>query len=494
MNNAARSWIIVVCILIYWSNDLSAQTLKKGSIFSSALKDSVGYHVWLPEGWNEEQQYPVILMYNYGALNEKLLASTVNYYANHLREIPNSIVVNLLVDMNSIGYNYENGNLTAKGKALVNALKNEILPDISKIYHGSSFRAYVGQSYAASYANNLFLNHPGIFNAYILMAPEQIKTNEPPFELNEQAVRYYNQHPVCYFLADGGKDIDRRRTYSKTIFSKISVLDSTILRRKLQHFPDADHNNIVAHALPSALEFLYGSYAAIWDAEGQVPVMNTFKKIEGNLRQTYGIGIEKSFRNYNFFLSIAVKQKDTVGLKSIINLFESSDSKGIDLRNFAYYCQQLKLMPLAKQYYEKAISKIKHDEINTKEGHQALVVCYREMAFFLNKDDPEKGWYLLEQALNDRFIKDATMNYDIGRFAVENSFNLKSGLTYLLGYANQRKELVGIINYPLYKVNLLISRAYFLLKDRKNAKRYVQMVIKDQPENKEALDLLKNIN
>lgn len=120
MKNWKRnSWLLILfCI----NSQLYAQKLNKEIQYSINLKDSISYHIWLPDNWNVQQKYPVILMYNYGAINENLLASTVNYYANQLRTIPNSIVVNVLVDMDQIGFNYKTGDITNAGKKLITCL------------------------------------------------------------------------------------------------------------------------------------------------------------------------------------------------------------------------------------------------------------------------------------------------------------------------------------------------------------------------------------
>src|SRR6478752_226869 len=99
-------------LLVGFCFKICAQKLNKEVLYSTNIKDSIAYNVWLPDNWNSEQKYPVILMYNYGAANDNLLASTVNYYANHLRKIPNSIVVNVMVNMDQIGFNYETGDIT----------------------------------------------------------------------------------------------------------------------------------------------------------------------------------------------------------------------------------------------------------------------------------------------------------------------------------------------------------------------------------------------
>lgn len=468
-----------------------AQKLNKEVQYSVHLKDSIAYNVWLPDNWNAKQKYPVIVMYNYGAVNENVLVSTVNYYANHLQKIPNTIVVNILVNMDQMGYNYETGKLTNAGNNLVLCLKEEVFPAFRKKYSASPFTSYIGQSYAASYANYLFLNEPALFNAYILIAPEKLGESQPAFDLSEDNKHFYQQQIRSYYVATGENDIERRIAYAKEISEKTKSLDTTNFRFKYNHFTSADHNTLFAYALPNALEFLYEPYSEIWSQDDKLSAYQQLLKTETHLNNYYGINLERSFKNYNGLLMAATSKKDTSSVIAIIKYFENEKSKGIDLRNFAYLLNLNGLSDLSYKYYQKAIKKIESTEMNTKSGHQALTTCYRELAINFNKDKPSQGWELLEKAFRDPFIRNADFKYDLGKFAVENNINVSQGLNYLLSFAEDRKNMVDIINVPYRRINLLIAKAYSLLKDKKNSKQYAQLVLKDDPKNADALALLE---
>lgn len=226
-----------LCLLIGLLDHAYAQVPHHEVRYAARLKDSIPYQVWLPDNWNAQQKYPLIVMYNYGAANERVLAATVNYYANHLQKIPSTIVVNIMVNMNQIGYNYETGTLTEAGKNLVLCLKEDVFPAIRKKYGASAYTTYIGQSYAASYANYLFLNDPTLFNAYILIAPEKIGEGQPAFEISEGNERFYGQNKCMYYVATGEDDIARRIAYAKEIAQKTKILDTSSFSFKYRILP-----------------------------------------------------------------------------------------------------------------------------------------------------------------------------------------------------------------------------------------------------------------
>jgi len=489
MDNCRKFTLLLLLVGLFGQS--YAQKLNKEVLYSIHVKDSISYNVWLPNNWNSDQKYPVILMYNYGAANDNLLASTVNYFANHLRKIPNSIVVNVMVNMNQIGYNYETGNITNSGKNLISCLKEEIFPVLHKKYNASSYVSYIGQSYAASYGNYLFLNEPKLFNAYVIIAPEKLGIGQPGFELNNEHARFYRENPRSYYLATGENDIERRINYAKEIAKKTKDLDTISFKFKYSHFIGADHNTLFAYALPNALEFLFEPYNKFLENDSKLSAYQNLMTIENHLNKYYGIHLERNFKNYSSLLQDATVKKDTSSVITIVKYFENQQSKGQDLRNFAYFFQINGLLSLSYSYYQKAIKKVQDNEIDTKAGHQVLVTCYRELALNFNQNVPDKSWELLQKALNDPYIHDPNMKYDLGKFSIDHNYKVREGLNYLLSFAEDRANLVDIINLPYRRINLLIAKAYSLQNNIKKSREYAQMVLKDDPENIEALDLFR---
>jgi len=196
------------------------------------------------------------------------------------------------------------------------------------------------------------------------------------------------------------------------------------------------------------------------------------------------------------------ERKDTTGLLAALDYFISDKSSGPALRNFAYSCSIIGLTEKAKLLYGQAIRKIIADEMSTEYGPVSLITCYRELAYNISKEDPQQGYDLLQKGLqvclrfkDNLHISDyyPDIYFYLGQFAVNNNFNLRKGLEYLLLYTEERKGLVDIIHFRLDKIYYTTGKCYFLLHDMKNAKLYLHKALEINSANKEAQDLLQKL-
>ena len=464
---------------------------------SSVLQDTVAYSVWLPEGWNNNQQYPCLYLYSYGALGfdelgESLVVADAEYYSDVLQKIPKIIVVNLPLNKNRIDYDYNTGLLGKSGLSFLRCLKQEIIPSVEQKFKASASRTYVGHSYSASYANYLFLHEPGLFNGYIVMAPEKLEPADPLFELDQRTIEYYNATTTAYYVATGSYDLERRQNYGKEISGKLKQIDSTKMRIRYDRYAAVDHMDIAIKALPAALEYIYKPFTSYLDTDSVKNVTEELDRVEKMLKQLYGLPLEKNSTNYGHFLSLAVKSKDTAGMLRALSFFTTPATRGVDFFNFAYFCDQFPLPAKASEYYRKAIEKSKRDEMNTVQGQPNLVMSYRRLAFNTYKDDKAKGWAILQEALKDTAVKDPVIHFYAGRFAATNDYQVKEGLKHLLFFLSGKADARSW-SINRYDVYYMIGKSYFLLKDKATAKIYLQKALDERPHYPEAIQLLNSL-
>jgi len=480
-----------------------AQKEVNEKLYSKSTNDTVNYTVWLPKDWSANQKYTTIYTFNYGASNAEYIADQITYLKKlNITQVPPIIVVNIWVNMDRIGYNYETGLLTSKGFSLIKCIKNEIIPAIERKYKASKFRAYIGQSYAASYGNYLFLYQPDIFSAYILMAPEKLSLQEPPFEITQKLVISILEDLHSILLLRANMICNEDKIMQKKLKKKVKQLDSIEFNFKHERL-SANHNNIIAHGLPLALEFIYKSYSSYPELDSATTVISAIKNFEKKINDIYGIQPEKSsFNLYNYFLSQIWQRNDTIGMLDALNYFITDKSNGRNLRDFAYSCSIVGLKENAEQLYEQAIKKILKDEISTDLGPVSLITCYRELAFNILKNEPQQGWNLLQKALQvcikykdnihiDDYYPD--IYFYLGQFSANNDYNVQKGLEYLLLYAGKRKDLVDIIHFRFDRVYYTIGKCYTLLHDTTNAKLFLQKALELNTKNKEAKELLQKL-
>ncbi|RZJ83099.1 MAG: hypothetical protein EOO20_23420, partial [Chryseobacterium sp.] len=249
--------LVIFCI---FPSCLFSQKIVEGNFVSKFTQDTVKYKVYVPRKWTSNGRYPSIYINQYGALAENgmLVAAEINNWVNRF---PETVVIEIISgDMKNIDFNYESEDVGERGRNFIKSLKDELIPTIEKNFKTTRFRGLMGQSYSASYLNYLFVNEPGIFNAYVSFSPEKIEGGKSKFTVSPALQHYYNQNPTMFYIAAAGGDLDRRKNYALDMKKTVSILDSVNFRFKYELFDQADHNSIVSFATLPSLKFIFGIY------------------------------------------------------------------------------------------------------------------------------------------------------------------------------------------------------------------------------------------
>lgn len=479
-----------------------AQTQVKESVYSTSLKDSVKYDVWLPEKYNPDQAYPVIYCFNYGMVNARFIASQLKYFDDCSYLIPQSIIINIYADMDRIGYNYITGELTPLGELFVNCIKKQIIPAVDKKYSTSFFKTYLGHSYAASYANNLLINHPEIFNAYILFAPEKTEINNAPFNISAGLKEYYSKKQVFYYAAVGQFDMDRRRNYAKETEAKLKQLNNPRMIVRYDSIPNKDHATVVSDAIQPALEHIYSLYDPSYNIDTAVNAYSNLQLASKRIADTYGIHKYESRRTYYApFAQLAIQKNDTASLLKILKYFSSPNLKGYDLVSFARFCGSAGLLQKqSKMYLEQALEQIKQKEKNERWAISTVANCYDTFVTEIYKNDAASAKIYLQklklliEANHTRYPALADYYFSCGTFGVDNKSNLNESLTFLNLYLKERENLTDAIHAGYDKIYYYIGKCNYLLKRNPVAKQNLEKAIQINSTNQAAKDLLKQIN
>ena len=485
---------LVFLFTILFSVPAFAQHEIREKLYSRILRDTVYYHVMVPENRDAAERLPVLYAMKYGMIDGPYIASQLRYFRSAGYPVLNMLVVTVLADMDRIGFVYDTGLLTGPGLQFLDCLKNEIFADVQRKYNPSDFRAYIGHSYAASYANYIFQHEPGMFNGYILLAPEKAGIDPA---LDENAIR--NKRETFYYTAVGEFDMKRRHTYAKENCKKLAAFNKGMFHIKYDSIPRGDHSNILTMAIQPGLEFISQRYDPHADIDKGKNAWEGFRSVAARVETTYGIKVEENYRWYSRFAQLAIQQKDSVSLIKLLDYFHSDKLKGYDTRNFGDYCVQLGLLKRAEQYYRPTIQKTL--AIRKREGWEAytLIDCYRALAVNIEKNDPAKAWEYLQKALQFTDVRDQYGGRDVdiyflvGTYAVDNAYNVQKGVEYLLQYLRLRTDIIDDIHWSYEKVYTKLGKGYYLLKDVVNARLYLQRSLAINPENREVKELLMKL-
>jgi hypothetical protein len=490
---------LFVLILLFESIVSQGQQKQEDSIYSRFLNTTVPLTVFIPASRDTAQPLPVIYSFNYGMVSGAYVAAQLDYFQSANYTLPHSILVNVSANMDRIGFIYASGQLTPTGRQMVECLRREIIPLVEKKYHTASFRSYLGHSFAASYGNYLFQYEPGLFNGYMLLAPEKIGPDQPSFTLTPTLKDWYNKHYTFYYVAVGEHDLARRATYAREVTDKISAIDSTRMYSKYDSIPGGDHSNIVSLSIQRAVEHLYQLYNPYLDAGHEKDVVKELDETIHRVNKVYGMSPQKSPVYYNRFCQLAIANKDILGLKKVLDYFHDGRGKSWYLMQFGSYAGRLNLINLAKVYTEGAMKAIQQKEISTDQGRVNLIECYIQMASLVN-DHPSRAWEYFQQALalTKKPLKNGhkpiRVYYEAGKFAIQNQYRVPEGLETLLTYQELSKDVSPDAHGLEYqKTELLIGKGYVLLKDFTNARKYLTQALTKNPDNKEAKEVLMSL-
>ncbi|MAN26328.1 MULTISPECIES: alpha/beta hydrolase-fold protein [Mesonia] len=491
--------LIHILLFVLTANFSFSQITKTEKIFSNVIHDSIKLSIYLPENWNENKKYPVIYdfeMLSITDMNSKIFSDNILVYSKYLRLIPQTILVSIdLKNGDELGYSYQSATINEKGEKFLSAINENVFPFIESNYNATSgFRGYFGHSYGASFGNYLFLNKPSFFNSYILIAPEQLDESNPQFEINRGLINFYNNRYTTYYVAGGGKDMERRQNYVRGISQEIKKLGTDKFNFESKIFSNANHLTIIPKSIPDALEKtfeLFYSFKNI-DFESIENSIEYFNKINSKLNDNFEISIEKNNSNSVFFMQLAVAKQDSSALEFFANYFLSENSRGLDYYNFAYSFNTINAKKKAIDYFQKAIQRAKRDEKEKHSSQNAIDIyqSYRSIALNVYDDNPTMALMSLNEAYED--IHDIRLKYFMGKIGIQNNMKLKESVEYLKDYIDDgnNNDLWGYVSDDAY---YQLGKGYKLFNKKEKSKKAFQKSLEYNPENESARKALNEL-
>jgi len=474
-----KKLIIVLLLLASGSFVFGQATIYKEKLYAPGLKDSVSYTVYVPqdwEGWDAERLHPTIYAINYGMINGDYIAAQVAYFRKARYAMPNSLIVVVDASMERMGYQYKTGEVTAEGHQFITFLKELLIPAITQKYHTSGFRSYLGHSFAASFGSYLIRTEPGLFNGYLLLAPEKVGT-EAPFRLPEKVLSELDRQYTFVYSAVGQKDLQRRKDFAREIYKEMSRVQAEHRFLQMDTIVRADHTNILTLAFEFGLEHIYQFYTP-YSGKKESDAFADLQQVAGTIKRYYGLDLEHNFTFYSPFVHEAIENKDSAALEKILAYFDVPGLKGWNLMQFGEACLQLNDRGAAARCFAKAIDLITKQEMNASSGPPNLLVCYRHMAFDIYPEDHEKAWGYLINAKNlmesgNKWVQnDGDALLDLGAYAARAGYRADEALNYLMAYQQGHHER----NYKAAYYAALICQRVGKPED---AKKYIRLAVQE---------------
>lgn len=465
-----KKLFIVACMLVMFSAFSYAQSLVTKKIFSVSVQDSIPIKVWLPKNYSNAKQYPVIYEFVYDHTN--YIAAT----ASNMWDIPEIIVVFAQLDP---GNNYTSPNLTDIGQKYYAFVKDELLNYISKEYSINNFRIAAGLSQGADYVNYILRNDPSLFKSYLIFSTEYPIYYKPNFLLYTAKIK----DSISYYIAIAN-DTKERVDFANQLFDSLKT--SPYLKIKKQHFVTADHPYSILYALPDALLFIFDGYNAIRKRLPKESLLAYYKASIKEKQEKYG-----NFDHHNIVSKISRSvdiQNDSIGaINAFINtVYSSKEYSDIDFLNIGYAFRQKKLYESAEIAYRIAILK------NGETGRINLTSLSIYVQLFRVYDLQNKtndALRILQEGFEKTKEKDEGLLYLLGYYYIDKKIDIKKGIEILKSVQNEKHVFSGFLSKPSDDILSKIATGYWELKNKKQAKMFVDKALEMNPKNETALKL-----
>ncbi len=263
---------------------LNAQVTQE--IFESfKLQERRDVRYYIPEEYDEEKKYPLVLVLDGEYLFEQVVANAKFYSKFH--GMPEMIVVGVNQSENSIrlddcAWEEESGLPDEKAKKFFEFLGMELIPYLDLNYSTAPFKMIVGYDITANFQNYWLFKEHSLFNAYINISP----TLAPEMETRVPARLAAFDKQIFYTLVvEGEKNKDTPRI--KSMNTAIKAIDKESLHYFYDEYQGADHISIATYGLGKAFDNIFGMFKPISPKEYKTKLLTSDEPVFQYLLNKY---------------------------------------------------------------------------------------------------------------------------------------------------------------------------------------------------------------
>ncbi|MBV6404485.1 MAG: alpha/beta hydrolase [Flavobacteriales bacterium] len=237
------------------------------TVHSAVLGEDRVLNIALPPGYHPDSaaRYPVIYALDGGADEDFIhLAGLVQFAAFPWVEwLPPSIVVGIanvdrkrdLTFPTTVARDKADYPTTGGSAAFQRFLGEEVLPFVDSLYRTDGARTLIGQSFGGLFAAELLLEHPGLFDRYVIVSPSMWWDNGSLLQADPAFLRDTVQAPEAVFVAvgeEGAEMVDGARRLAALVGRSPKV------RVECRELKGHDHGTILHQAVLDGIRWLKG--------------------------------------------------------------------------------------------------------------------------------------------------------------------------------------------------------------------------------------------
>ena len=146
--------------------------------------------------------------------------------------------------------------LTGGSAKFKDFIEKELIPYIDKAYRASNERALVGHSQAGLFTTWMMLNHPSIFEKYIILGPSLWVEKS---QIIKQSNQLQSSNKITAYFSVGSLEYDARGSMVDNVKLFYSGLPkSKNFKSKLEIIDNENHVSMAPAALTKGFKFLFG--------------------------------------------------------------------------------------------------------------------------------------------------------------------------------------------------------------------------------------------
>lgn len=277
-----KYFALLLSLLAIYTKQVSAQTDTKPisiglseAFYSKVLNETRTINIYLPEGYNPSDtlKYPVIYIPDGGEDEDFIhLTGIIRFDTQSwINRFPQSIVVgiknvnrrrdftfpvNNLDFLEKTGFKKEMFPKYGGSTNYIAFLENELQPYIAKKYKANTNRTIIGESMAGLLITEIALNHPALFNTYIIVSPSlwwggEALLHQPNALLQNKAHKPVN----IYIGAPNRKEDEQMYIDAQVLYNMLKT--GTNIRLFFDYLPDESHATVLHQAAYNAFKMIY---------------------------------------------------------------------------------------------------------------------------------------------------------------------------------------------------------------------------------------------
>jgi hypothetical protein len=365
--------LVLIFLLFYYS--LSSQVVIKKTIASDYLKDSREIKIYLPKGYDkdEEKNYPLAVILDAEYLFDLYVGNAVLFAEKD--KAPKQIIVGINMaktKKKDTYFNLNNGEFTSNNKKFYQFIKHEVVFEIESTYKTSPFISIIGEGTSANLITSFLAEQIPFVNSYICINPtfsDFISKQIQSYNL----MRFQKEDNTFYFYTNNSNIFSSKKQ------TRISQLQKKISRLDINNFNIINDTintegtiSAISEAIPRALTKVFEIYSAISQEEfnKNIKALSPFDAI--SYLETKYLDIE-----FLFGSNLDIRKQDVLAVEKLIIKKENGDQ----LLNFGLMI--LKLFPNSPlgEYY---IGRFYEQGKNIKKAIYYYKIGYGKM----NPSDP----------------------------------------------------------------------------------------------------------